>query len=407
MRALALVTSLATVVLVTMAHPLPATAATVAVRPLPVATPFDYQLGGARDLPDGVGIVVRDRQAPPVLGTYSVCYVNGFQTQPNERAFWRRRKALVLHHHGRPVLDTTWGEWLMDLRTAARRRTLARIVRPWTRRCAAAGFDAIEFDNLDSYRRSLGLLRRRHAIAFARVLVRDAHRAGLAAAQKNAPDIDGPALGFDFAIAEECARYDECQRYVARYGRRVLDIEYRAADLDDACRTFVDRLSIVLRDRALRPTGTRRWCTPPNPTAPRARRARPESQTGLGLRRRFTSRTARCARLAAPSGASPPSTAASTTTGSRASTSIAGSATRTSRSTPQATRTAVASGPSRPRSAASRVQRDRKWPRESLRRYRLVVSCLRPVPACPPTLLPRSPPCSTSPSTRRRAATAS
>ena len=49
---------------------------------------------------------------------------------------------------------------------------------------------------------------------------------GLAAAQKNWAEWDGTAVGFDFAIAEQCAQYHECGSYVAHYGRHVLAVEY-------------------------------------------------------------------------------------------------------------------------------------------------------------------------------------
>ena len=226
----------------------------------PVETDVDYQLGGVKAMPAHVGILVRDRRAAPADGRYNVCYVNGFQTQPDERRFWKKRMRLVLRHDGRPVVDDAWGEWLLDLRTKAKRRSLARIVGRWTERCAADGFDGVEYDNLDSFTRSHGLLKRRHAIAFARLLVRRAHVADLAVGQKNLSGFDGSRIGFDFAVAEECARYRECQRYVASYGRRVVVIEYRKRDFRRACRAYADELAIVLRDRDLTPAGVHRWC---------------------------------------------------------------------------------------------------------------------------------------------------
>jgi hypothetical protein len=230
------------------------------VDPPPVHTDLDYQLGGATAVPAHVGIVVRDRRAAPAAGRYNVCYVNGFQTQPDERRFWEQRMRLVLRRDGRPVVDEAWGEWLLDIRTRQKRRALAKVVGHWTDRCAADGFDAVEYDNLDSFTRSHGLVERRHAIAFARLLVRRAHAAGLAAGQKNLAGYDGSRIGFDFAVAEECGRYRECHRYAASYGRRVLVIEYRARDFRRACRTHADTLAIVLRDRDLTPGGVHRWC---------------------------------------------------------------------------------------------------------------------------------------------------
>ena len=156
------------------------------IEPLPNRVDaWDYQLGGARRVPDRVDVVVRDRRAEPVSGAYSVCYVNGFQTQPDEKRFWRDHWRLVLERGGEPVVDGVWGEWLLDLRTPAKRRALARIVGRWTDRCADDGFAAVEYDNLDSFTRSRGLLTAADARAYASRLVSRAHDSGLAAAQKN------------------------------------------------------------------------------------------------------------------------------------------------------------------------------------------------------------------------------
>ncbi len=164
-------------------------AAALTVPALPTGTDVDYQLGGNADLPDNVGIVVRDRTAAGA-GRYNVCYVNGFQTQPDEA-----------------VLGTAPGLLLRDAtaarrgrgvgRVAARRpdagqaEGLARIVGRWSAGCARDGFDAVEYDNLDSFTRSHGLVERRQRGPFARLLVAQAHDAGLAAGQKNLPSFDG------------------------------------------------------------------------------------------------------------------------------------------------------------------------------------------------------------------------
>ncbi|MFJ9317143.1 endo alpha-1,4 polygalactosaminidase [Pimelobacter simplex] len=230
------------------------------VTPPPGGVDVDYQLGGVVAPAPNVGIVVRDRRAAPAPGVYNVCYVNGFQTQPDEARVWRRHPGLVLRRGGRPVVDEAWGEWLLDLRTPAKRQRLAAIVGRWIDRCARDGFDGVELDNLDSFTRSHGLLKARHAKKYARLLTRRAHAAGLAVAQKNWADLDGRRLGFDFAVAEECGRYDECGSYVASYGDRVLVVEYRRRDFRRTCAEYGDRLGVVLRDRDLRPRGVRAWC---------------------------------------------------------------------------------------------------------------------------------------------------
>ena len=235
--------------------------AVIAIQPLPTGTDVDYQLGGAVTAPAHVGIVVRDREESPQTGRFNVCYVNGFQTQPHEKAFWRKRPGLVLRDRdGRPVVDEAWGEWLLDLRTHAKRKRIARIVTRWTRGCARDGFAAVEYDNLDSFTRSDGLLKRRHALRYARLLTTGAHRHGLAAGQKNLAGLDGGTVGFDFAVAEECGRYDECGSYVDDFGDQVLMVEYRAADFEKTCAAYGATHAVVLRDRDLSPEGVRRWC---------------------------------------------------------------------------------------------------------------------------------------------------
>ena len=231
------------------------------VTALPAGTDVDYQLGGTAAVPEHVGIVVRDREAAPVPGRFNVCYVNGFQTQPEEKRFWRGHRDLLLRDaDGRPVIDEDWGETLLDLRTDAKRKALAAIMGHWVRGCARHGYAAVEFDNLDSFTRSDGLLTKRQAIRYAALLVGQAHRQGLAAGQKNLAGYDGTKVGYDFAIAEECGRYDECQRYVDDYGDQVLMIEYRTQDFAETCTDFGATHAVELRDRDLTPSGVHGWC---------------------------------------------------------------------------------------------------------------------------------------------------
>ncbi|MDF2508269.1 MAG: hypothetical protein K0Q52_2128 [Microbacterium sp.] len=224
------------------------------------ATP-DYQLGGAYEPAPDVGIVGRDRGAEPAEGMYSICYVNGFQTQPGEFDSWP--DDLLLQHDGEVVFDPDWpDEALLDTSTAERRERIAAAVTPWIDGCADAGFDAVEFDNLDSYSRSDEALSLDDNLALATLFVDAAHAAGLAAGQKNAAE-DAAVLreqaGFDFAVTEECAVYTECGAYSAIYGDHVIDIEYA----DELPRSFAEMCadddspaSMVLRDRDLVTPGT-------------------------------------------------------------------------------------------------------------------------------------------------------
>ncbi|PZE23901.1 endo alpha-1,4 polygalactosaminidase [Curtobacterium sp. MCBD17_028] len=237
-----------------------ATRSSPPVRPFPTRGRPDYQLGGAYRPPAGVTIVERDSTAHPAPGTYGICYVNGFQTQPQDTAWWRREhpRDLLRTASGKPVSDPGWpDEVLLDTGTAAHRRDVVRVLSRTVDRCARRGFDAVEFDNLDSWTRSRGRLSRADALATAALLVDVAHRDGLAAGQKNAPGLGTrgrDVAGFDFAVAEECVRYDECRAYTRVYGGRVIDVEYSDAlrtTFAAACRSASRPRMTILRDRDL------------------------------------------------------------------------------------------------------------------------------------------------------------
>ena len=59
-------------------------------------------------------------------------------------------------------------------------------------------------------------------------------------------------MGTDFAVAEECNRWNECDAYTGAYGDHVLVIEYRRRDFAAGCAAYPG-LSIILRDLDLVP----------------------------------------------------------------------------------------------------------------------------------------------------------
>lgn len=215
---------------------------------------FDYQIGGAYSPAQNVRIVDRDRGDKPVPGRYNICYVNAFQTQPEENHWWVRQHAdLLLRKNGRYVEDPGWpGERILDTSTPKKRKQIAKINGSWFAGCAKKGFQAVEPDNLDSWTRSKGRLSENDNRAMARLLIEEAHTHHLAIAQKNTPELQ---LKFDFAIAEECQAYAECGDYMKRYGRRVYEIEYAPKYFRAACRDHGKQISILLRDRDVLPRG--------------------------------------------------------------------------------------------------------------------------------------------------------
>jgi hypothetical protein len=225
----------------------------------PADAVVDYQLGGGYEPAPGVGGVSRDSTDDPAPGYYSICYVNGFQTQPADRERWLADDPdLVLQRDGEPLIDENWpDELIVDTSTAGKRERIAALMAPSLDTCAAKGFDAVEIDNLDSYTRSDGLLTVDDALALASLYADTAHAAGLAIAQKNAAELGTRGrddAGFDFAVTEECHRFDECALYTDVYGEHVLDIEYTddlRGDFADVCADPQVPVSTILRDRDL------------------------------------------------------------------------------------------------------------------------------------------------------------
>jgi hypothetical protein len=224
----------------------------------PAGGQYDSQLGGAYEPPPGTLIVSRDRSEAPAPGLYNICYVNAFQTQPQETAWWMENHPDLLLHRGEVLAeDPNWpGEILLDTSTENKRKLLAAIVGEWIDQCAADGYDAIEADNLDTYSRSRDALSIEDNLAYAGLLIDRAHGLGLAFAQKNGGELGarGKATGFDFAIVESCQVYDECDGYVGVFGAHVLAIEYTDTDaghFENNCAARGRQISVIRRDRNL------------------------------------------------------------------------------------------------------------------------------------------------------------
>jgi hypothetical protein len=241
------------------ASPSNASSPPAVLRPLPTDGIVDYQLGGAYDPPDGTTIVARDSTEQPAAGLYSICYLNGFQTQPQDADWWRASHPdLLLSDANGFVTDRNWpDEYLLDTSTDQTRAELRAIEYEWIAGCAAKGFDAVEFDNLDTYSRSHDALTVDDNLALATALVSDAHSLGLSAAQKNSAELaqrGRDEVGFDFVVAEECQRYDECGVYTDVYGANVIAIEYfddLGGTINEVCNDPSLPPLTVFRDRDL------------------------------------------------------------------------------------------------------------------------------------------------------------
>ncbi|KAJ7589052.1 glycoside hydrolase family 114 protein [Mycena floridula] len=245
----------------------------------PVNGKADYQIGGGYTPAADVAVVTRDNTESPAAGKYNICYINAFQTQDDAAAFWQcksnfsyrtelspQNAGLLLHKaNGALFEDPDWpGEFFLDTRTDANRQAIAVIINGWIDSCQSKGFNAIEPDNLDTFTRSNKLLTAADNLALAKLFTDHAHSVGLAVAQKNA----GPELGstgkatagFDFAVAEECQEFDECDAYAAVYGNNYIEIEYTEDGIDDwndACAARGASISVIYRDIDVVPAGSK------------------------------------------------------------------------------------------------------------------------------------------------------
>ncbi len=231
----------------------------------PLAAAWDYQIGGAYSPPSGVKVVSRDNADPAASGQYNICYVNAFQINPGHDGEWSG-DLLLRDASGAKVVDPDWRETLLDIRTADQRARVAAKINAVIDRCADKGFQAVEPDNYDSYSRSKNLINTTQAQDYIKLLAEHAHAKGLAIAQKNTAELAGrrAANGLDFAVVEECGRYDECDAYTGPFGNRVVDVEYTSSGLGRACASWRGTIGIVQRDEGVVPAGeagyVRRTC---------------------------------------------------------------------------------------------------------------------------------------------------
>ncbi|MFB7467442.1 endo alpha-1,4 polygalactosaminidase [Streptomyces sp. NPDC056224] len=96
--------------------------------------------------------------------------------------------------------------------------------------CRDKGFDAVEPDNMDGYANESGFpLTAGDQLRYNRLIAKLAHDRGLAVGLKNDLDQIPQLVGeFDFAINEQCAQYEECERLTPfiEAGKAVFHVEY-------------------------------------------------------------------------------------------------------------------------------------------------------------------------------------
>lgn len=154
-------------------------------------------------------------------GAHAICYISA-GTWENWRSDQASFPAAVKGSgNGWP------GEKWLDIRAIT---TLQPIMAKRVANCAAKGFDAMEFDNIDGYSNRTGFpLTAADQLAYNKMLAGLAHDAGLAAGLKNDGDQVKQLLPyFDFDINEQCVQYSECGNLTpfVQAGKPVFEAEY-------------------------------------------------------------------------------------------------------------------------------------------------------------------------------------
>jgi hypothetical protein len=164
-------------------------------------------------------------------GGHVICYVDA-GTWENWRADAGQFPASVLgSKNGWP------GEKWLDIRQIS---ALGPIMTARVQKCKQAGFDGVEFDNVDGYSNKTGFpLTAADQLNYDTYLANMAHSNGLSVALKN--DLGQAAAlkpYFDYAINEQCMQYKECD-YPApglldwtASGKAVFEVEYKSSSLN-------------------------------------------------------------------------------------------------------------------------------------------------------------------------------
>jgi hypothetical protein len=156
-------------------------------------------------------------------GGKAICYVSA-GTWENWRVDANQFPASVLGaKNGWP------GEKWLDIRQTS---VLLPIMEARVQKCRQAGFDGVEWDNVDGFSNRTGFpLTANDQLAYDASLANLAHSYGLTVALKNdveqLPDL---APYVDYAVNEQCQQYNECDGYTTYFinaGKAVFQVEYK------------------------------------------------------------------------------------------------------------------------------------------------------------------------------------
>ncbi|MFI9559056.1 endo alpha-1,4 polygalactosaminidase [Nonomuraea endophytica] len=156
-------------------------------------------------------------------GAHAVCYISAGSWED-----WRPDKNSFPASVKGNDLDNWPGEKWLDIR---KRSILLPIMEARVAKCDQAGFDSVEFDNVDAFQNeNTGFpLTNAHQLAYNKALADLAHSYGLSVGLKNDLDqVDALVDWFDYAVNESCQAWKECEVLdtFLDAGKPVFQIEY-------------------------------------------------------------------------------------------------------------------------------------------------------------------------------------
>ena len=157
------------------------------------------------------------------IGARAICYLDA-GTWENWRTDAGQFPASLLG------MNNGWpGERWLDIRQTGQ---LLPLMEARVQACAQAGFDGVEWDNVDGYANRTGFpLSPSDQITYDTDLAGLAHTYGLTVALKNdVGQLADLAPSFDYAVNEQCQQYRECGGYTTSFinaGKAVFQVEYK------------------------------------------------------------------------------------------------------------------------------------------------------------------------------------
>jgi len=174
-------------------------------------------------------------------GGHAICYVDAGDAEtyrPDYDRFVEFDEACDGCLIGNPFSQVFPDEFFLNINNDQGQRTfILRVNEERLQKCADAGFDAVEWDIIDTFEdpHSGFNISARSQLMFNTRLANLAHRYGLSVAMKNDPSQVAELLPyFDFAVVEECFEWNYCagnpepgEVAFVEAGKAVFEVEYR------------------------------------------------------------------------------------------------------------------------------------------------------------------------------------